>query len=259
MEAFIGTGALITGGASGIGAEAVKRLRSEGAKVVIIDLNPPMFEDSGCHFIPADVADPNAMEEAVRQAIAWFEASKVVFRYLVNNAGIAAVKETPELSIKAWQHVISVDLSSIFYACRLIVPIIKKNGGGAIVNTASISGLYGDYAFSVYNAAKGGVVNYTRSLALDHGKDGIRVNALCPGFIHTGLTESVENLQGLMEQWEASIPLKRTGKPEEMANVIRFLLSDEASYVTGAILVADGGLTAHTGQPDLGRYLSNPS
>jgi meso-butanediol dehydrogenase/(S,S)-butanediol dehydrogenase/diacetyl reductase len=128
---------------------------------------------------------------------------------------------------------------------------MREQGGGAIVNTASISGLFGDYGFTAYNASKGAVVNYTRSLAIDHARDNIRVNALCPGFIaETGLTGGVQS-SPLGDLWESAIPMGRGGTAAEMAKAAAFLASDDASYITGANLVADGGITAHTGQPNI--------
>jgi meso-butanediol dehydrogenase/(S,S)-butanediol dehydrogenase/diacetyl reductase len=129
---------------------------------------------------------------------------------------------------------------------------MRRSGGGAIVNTASISGLAGDYGFAAYNASKAAVINYTRTLAIDHARDGVRVNAVCPGFIaRTGLTNAIDANPDGRSAWDEGIPMGRAGTPTEMANVITFLLSDEASYMTGAIVVADGGTTAHTGQPNV--------
>jgi meso-butanediol dehydrogenase/(S,S)-butanediol dehydrogenase/diacetyl reductase len=250
MSAFEGKGALITGGASGIGAATVRRLLAEGAHVVVSDINEAATTDRST-FIACDVADHEAMEKTVNQANSWLEGQGAKLDILFNNAGIGSIGQTPNLDIEAWHRVVGVDLHSIFYACRIAIPIMRRNGGGAIVNTASISGLFGDYSFSAYNAAKGAVVNYTRSLALDHGKDHIRVNALCPGLILTGLTSGLEDNKALVENWNAQIPLGRAGSADEMANVVAFLASDQASYITGATIVADGGITARTGQPDV--------
>lgn len=120
------------------------------------------------------------------------------------------------------------------------------------MNTASVSGLGGDYNFSAYNAAKGAVVNYTRSMALDHGIDNIRINALCPGLIQTGLSKGLEVLSDeVIQQWYDLVPLGRAGSLEEMSNVVAFLASYESSYITGAMIAADGGVTAKTGQSNI--------
>ena len=131
-------------------------------------------------------------------------------------------------------------------------PDASGRRGGSIVNVASISGLLGDYGFSAYNASKAAVINYTRSLAIDCAADGIRVNALCPGAIgETAMGVGTFGSDADKQSWLDGIPLGRHGTPVEMANVVAFLLSDEASYVTGHIMVADGGITAHTGQPNV--------
>ena len=149
-----------------------------------------------------------------------------------------------------WDKVFAINTKAIYLFCKYAIPVMRANGG-AIVNIASISGLAGDYGMGVYNATKGAVINYTRSLALDCARDGIRVNALCPGLITTAMTELTVARPEDREAWLGPIPLGRMGKPEEMANVITFLASDEASYMTGSIVTADGGITAHTGQPNV--------
>lgn len=255
MSRFSGKGVVITGGASGIGAAAARRFADEGAAVVIADINPDgkVFAESlpEAHFLVCDVANADAVARMINAANEWLVARGKQLDILFNNAGIGSFGETPDLAVEDWQRVIDVDLNSVFYACRVAIPLMRANGGGAIVNTASISGMFGDYGFSAYNAAKGAVINYTRTLAMDHGKDKIRVNALCPGVIHTGLTSGMAAAGDLMRQWETLIPLGRIGRPEEMANIVVFLCSDEASYITGAAIAADGGMTAKTGQPNV--------
>jgi len=153
--------------------------------------------------------------------------------------------------------VINVNLNSVFYGCRAAIPHMRAAGGGAIVNTASISGLFGDYGLTAYSAAKGAVVNYTRSLALDHARDNIRVNAVCPGPVETGLTTGVMNLPGVMDGFRSAIPLGRVGRPDEIAAAVAYLASQDASYVTGVNLVIDGGLTIATGQPSYSTLLND--
>jgi meso-butanediol dehydrogenase/(S,S)-butanediol dehydrogenase/diacetyl reductase len=255
-ERFAGKVALVTGGASGIGAATARRLHAEGARVAIGDLNEAAgsslakelgAEAGGAHFHAVDVAELASVERLVEATAARFGRLDV----LVNNAGIGSFGETPDLDPEQWHRVIAVDLHSVFYGCRAAIPHMRRAGGGAIVNTASISGLAGDYGFAAYNAAKGAVANYTRTLAIDHGKDGIRTNAVCPGPIDTPLASALLSNATVMAEYARVIPLGRVGRCEEVAAAIAFLASDDASYVNGACLEVDGGLTAHTGQPNL--------
>ncbi|MFN3521419.1 MAG: SDR family NAD(P)-dependent oxidoreductase [Phenylobacterium sp.] len=255
MAAFQDKAAIVTGGASGIGAATVRRLSAGGARVLICDLNAEagaaLAAETGASFRQVDVGDPTQIEAMVAGAEDAFGGLDI----LINNAGVGSFGETPDLAPETWRQVMAIDLDAVFHACRLAIPLMRRGGGGAIVNTASISGLFGDYGFAAYNAAKAGVINYTRTLAIDHAKDGVRVNALCPGLIDTPLTAGLKTIQGLEAHWTGLIPMGRPGLPDEMAAVICFLASDEASYMTGSIVVADGGVTAHTGQPQFTRML----
>ena len=256
-DRFEEKGALITGGASGIGLATAQKFIDEGAVVVIADVSDTgeqVAGELGCKFIRCDVSDAADVESMVNTANDHLVAAGRRLDVLFNNAGVGSFAETPDLPVEEWHRVIGIDLHSVFYACRVAIPIMRANGGGNIVNTASISGLFGDYGFSAYNAAKGAVVNYTRCLALDHGRDNIRVNALCPGIIRTGLTAGIDQAGDLLERWESLIPLGRAGQAAEMADVVAFLASDESSYITGATIAADGGMTAKTGQPDIRRW-----
>ena len=245
---------IITGAASGIGAATALRLAGEGALLVLADLDEDRGQQLAAElgenvaiFARCEVADHENVERLVAAAMKRFARIDMLF----NNAGIGCLAKTPEMSIELWHRVVAVDLHAIFYACRAAIPEMRKSGGGVIVNTASISGMAADYGFTAYNAAKAAAINYTRALAIDHAAEGIRVNAICPGLIDTPMTAGVHDVEGLFERWASGVPMRRAGTPKEMAAVVAFLMSDDASYVTGAILPADGGVSAWTGQPDV--------
>jgi len=237
--------AIVTGGASGIGAATAALLAEGGAKVVVADIKPPVDKDAPVEFRHCDVTSYEAVKALVDGTVDRHGKIDLLF----NNAGIGVLAETPDLDLALWDKVFAINVSAIFYACKAAIPHMRLSGGGAIVNTASISGLGGDYGMTAYNASKGAVVNYTKALAVDHARDNIRVNALCPGLItHTGLTDMIPDEAAA--QWAEGIPMGRAGAAREMATVVAFLLSDDASYMTGSIVVADGGVMAHTGQPN---------
>jgi meso-butanediol dehydrogenase/(S,S)-butanediol dehydrogenase/diacetyl reductase len=192
-----------------------------------------------------DVAEYEQVAALVEQTVATFGRLDVLF----NNAGTGTAGRTPDIPVADWKRVLAVDIDSIFFGCKAAIPHLRAHGGGAIVNTASISGLYGDYGLGPYSAAKGAVVNYTRTLALDHAREHIRVNAVCPGAIDTPLAAPLIEHPEIAKEYARRIPLGRPGRAEEVAAAVAYLASDDATYVTGAMLVVDGGLTAHTGQP----------
>lgn len=245
MGRLAGKVAIVTGGARGIGAAIVARLASEGAKVMVADL-APVADADGIASIRTDVTSADEAAAAVAATVEKWGRLDI----LVNNAGVGALAETPDMAEDAWDKVFAVNSKAIFLFCKAAIPAMREAGGGAVVNIASISGLAGDYAMGAYNASKGAVVNYTRSLALDCARDGIRVNAVCPGLIETDMARAAIADPVDRDFWFERIPMGRAGKPEEMAAVVAFLASDDASYVTGSIIAADGGVTAHTGQPN---------
>ena len=243
---FEGKVAIVTGGSSGIGAAIVTRLTAEGAQVVNADINPPVELLPDCLFQQTDVRNFAEVQATVAATVAGFGRLDV----LINNAGIGHLAETPDMREDDWERLFAVNVNSVFHACKAAIPHMR-GPDSAIVNIASISGLLGDYGMGAYNASKAAVINYTRSLALDCSRLGIRVNALCPGAIAgTAMAVGEHGGDEYRRSWLDTIPLGRFGTAKEMANVAVFLASSEASYVTGAIWAADGGATAHTGQLD---------
>jgi meso-butanediol dehydrogenase/(S,S)-butanediol dehydrogenase/diacetyl reductase len=250
--------AVITGAASGIGAATALRFAQEGARLVLSDVHEDegkrVAADVGADaFVRADVSKPEEVERLMQAAADRCGALHVV----CNNAGIGGYGKAPDLDVELWKQMLAVDLDSVFYGCKHAIPHLREAGGGAIVNTASISGLFGDYGLLAYNTAKAGVVNLTRTVAIDHAREGIRVNCVCPGPIDTPLLQQVMTIPGALEAYNAAVPMGRIGRPEEVASAIAFLASDDASYVTGTSIVIDGGVTAFSGEVSISHLIGD--
>jgi meso-butanediol dehydrogenase / (S,S)-butanediol dehydrogenase / diacetyl reductase len=250
-QRFEGKVVVVTGAGSGIGLATAERFAAEGASVVLSDIDgerlaevADRFESHRIRTVPADVAVPAEVEHLVAEAVSAFGRLDV----LVNNAGTIAQAPVEQTSIDDWRRVIDTDLSGVFYGIRAAMPELERTKG-CIVNTSSVSGIGADWAMSAYNAAKGGVNNLTRAAALDAGRRGVRVNAVAPSLTFTAMTSAVEQDQELLEKFAERIPLGRGGTAEEVADVIAFLASDDARFVTGVVLPVDGGVSASTGQP----------
>jgi meso-butanediol dehydrogenase/(S,S)-butanediol dehydrogenase/diacetyl reductase len=244
--------AIITGGAAGIGAALARLLVAEGGRVVAADLNEDMGAalaaelGENARFVRCDVTKQDDVTRLLDVTLKSFGRLDLLF----NNAGKGHINDVTTLDAAAWHDLLDTNLTSAFLLTKAALPHLKASGNASIVNTCSVSGLAGDYGMFAYNAAKAGLINFTRALALDHAKHKIRVNAVCPGVIgDTVMTAHLRSSPQGLAPWNASIPMGRTGRATEVAEVLAFVASDAASYMTGSVLVVDGGLTAHTGMP----------
>src|ERR1700692_4297896 len=251
-----GKTALITGGTGGIGRATAVLFAREGAAVCIVDLNREAGEavareisSSGGRaiFECADVTRAADCRRAVHRTVEEFGGIYVLF----NNAGIIRRASAVEISEEDWDAVMAVNVKSIFFMCREVIPLMARAGGGSIINTASGWGLAGGARAAAYCASKGGVVLMTKAMGIDHGGQNIWVNCICPGDTDTAMLRSEARQLGESEDRflskSANRPLGRVGKPEEIAQAALYLASDAASFVTGTAMVVDGGGLAGSG------------
>jgi NAD(P)-dependent dehydrogenase (short-subunit alcohol dehydrogenase family) len=262
MGRLQGKVAFITGAGSGIAREAARLFTREGAKVVIAELKPElgraseqMVREAGgdATFIETDVTKEESVKNAIQQTVVRYGKLDVLY----NCAGGSIVEDTRVTDVDlalVWNHTQSLDLLGTFLCCRHGIPELTKAGGGAIINMSSVVALRGAFPIHVYTAAKGGIIAFTKSLAGTYAQDGIRANAICPGVV---LTDRVKQRFGESMEQPGTIPQTRaikidwkqypfaTGQPEDIANVALFLASDESRMITGAIIPADGGLSAY--------------
>lgn len=258
MDRVKGKVAVITGAGTGVGRACMKLFAAEGAKVVGVSRTQANLDETLKQVkaakgegivVAADLAKPEGAEKVVAAALNAYGRIDI----LVNSAGVGyswlekspgsmgdVVDTTPE----KWREVMAINIDSCFFMCRLVIPQMKKQGGGSIVNVASISGLQGLPVAHTYTAAKGAMINLTRSLGITYCGDNIRANCIAPGFIATPMVASVLNLFDDPAMADRLTPMKRPGTAEEMAYGVLYLASDEASYCQGTVLVIDGGTTA---------------
>jgi len=239
--------ALITGAAQGMGASHARALAREGASVAIADIATDAGEQLADELRAAggsssyhdhDVTDPDAWANLVTAV----EKAHGPIDVLVNNAGIQVRSVGIEADDEEWAKVTAVNQRGVFLGMRAVIPGMVRNGGGSIVNVASVAAVVGMAGSIPYQASKAAVLGLTRGAAVSYGRDDIRVNAICPGLVITGMTQSASS--GAVDALKARIPLGRDGQPEEISAAVLFLASDESSYITGVTLPIDGGFVA---------------
>ena len=237
--------AVITGGAAGIGRATARRMAEEGATVAVIDINGDaageIAAEIGGTAHPADVTDADGLRDAVDAAAIAMGGISIMF----NNAGTGSQAPLHEWSPEEWGRLVAVNLTGVYLGFRAAIPHMRRSGGGSVVSTASISGTRPAAGEAPYSAAKAGVAAITASAALEYGPQ-IRVNAVSPGMILTPLTEPLlQFLPHERERYERTTPVGRIGRPEDIADVVVFLCSDMARFITGQNIVVDGGMTLH--------------
>ena len=238
--------ALVTGGGSGIGEAIAHKFADQGATVVVVDINDvpakQVATDIGASGFAevADVSDAESMQALIDRVMAEHGRLDIA----VNNAGIGGVAAPiGEYPLDSWKQVMSVNLDGVFYSMRSQIPAMLKNGGGSIINMGSVLSSVGFAQSGAYVAAKHGLIGLTKTAAIEYSKDGVRINAVGPGFIETPLLKKPEAAE-IVAGVKALHPIGRLGQPEEVANVVTFLASDEASFVSGSYYTVDGAFTA---------------
>lgn len=241
--------AVVTGGSGGIGQAVVKRLSGAGARVVVADLTaPPTPLPERADFIQVDVS----VSGSVSEFMASVDARYGRLDFLVNAAGIEIEKTIEETSEAEWDRLMGVNLKGTFLVCQAAIALLRKSGGGSIVNFGSYDGFIADPKLAAYCASKGGVHALTRAIAVDYGRENIRCNAVCPGYVDTPMLRSFfggsDTVETLSEEIAAIHPLGRPATPEDIAGLVAWLVSADAAYATGQFFVMDGGLTAQAPQ-----------
>lgn len=233
--------AIVTGGANGIGKAACMLFAAEGAHVIIWDLNAPAGEALATaingSFMQVNTSNYEAIEAATKTVLDTFGKIDI----LVNNAGITRDASLKKMTVDQWQSVIDVNLTGVFYCTKIVSNYMVEKGFGRIINTSSVVALYGNFGQTNYVATKAGLIGMTKTWAKELGRKGITVNAVAPGFIATDMVAAMP--EEVLKQMESKVPVGRLGAPEDIANAYLFLASNSASYINGAVLSVDGGMT----------------
>ncbi|MFW6321464.1 MAG: SDR family NAD(P)-dependent oxidoreductase [Halohasta sp.] len=239
-----GKTAIVTGGSEGIGKAIAEEFLEQGASVVIAnrsaDKGQQAADELGCSFIQCDVSSYDAVTDLVDRTVDEHGGLDI----MVNNAGIGMIGTVETTSIDDWQQLLEVNLNGVIYGTRAAMPYLMESSG-CVLNVASVFGLVGGPQTAAYATAKGAVVNFTRTTAVDYAEAGVRVNSICPGFVRTAMTESELEKDSFYEFVLNQTPIDRVAEPEEVAEPAAFMASDAASYITGVNLPIDGGWTTH--------------
>ncbi len=243
-----GKTAFVTGGSGGIGAAICARFAAEGAKVIAADLQPPAAKPAGVEYREFDVTS----EETVRATFSELGETWPQLDILVNAAGIEIEKTIEETTLEEWNRIFAINVTGMFLTSKYALPLLRKSAGASVINFGSYDGYIADPGLAAYCATKGAVHALTRAMACDHGPEGIRVNAICPGYVNTPMLQSFFGDSGDIESLKQAVrdvhPMRTYGEPEDIANLVNWLASDEARYASGQLWVIDGGLSAQVQQ-----------
>lgn len=248
MADLTGKTAFVTGGAGGIGAAICARFAKEGAQVIAADIAESNESTDGVRSLPYDVTD----EAKVTQTFDDLSAQWDKLDILVNAAGIEIEKTIEETSLEEWNRIFAINVTGMFMTSKHALPLLRKSSGASVINFGSYDGFIADPGLAAYCATKGAVHALTRAMACDHGPEGIRVNAICPGYVDTPMLQSFFRDAGDIESLQQAVrdvhPVRRYGTPDDIANLVNWLASDEARYASGQLWVLDGGLSAQVQQ-----------
>jgi len=246
-----GKTAFVTGGSGGIGSAICERFAREGAQVIAADLAPQADLPERVEFIAYDVTDDTVCQETFTGLAKRWDKLDI----LVNAAGIEIEKTIEDTTLEEWNRIFAINVTGMFLTSKYALPLLRKSGGASVINFGSYDGYIADPGLAAYCATKGAVHALTRAMACDHGPEGIRVNAICPGYVDTPMLQSFFGESGDIESLKQAVrnvhPIRRYGTPEDIANLVNWLASDEARYASGQLWVIDGGLSAQVQQMKL--------
>jgi len=243
-----GKTAFVTGGSGGIGTAICERFAAEGAQVIAADLHPPLTAVQGVEFREFDVTSESMVIAAFNKIAQQWPQLDI----LVNTAGIEIEKTIEHTTLEEWNRIFAINVTGMFLTSKHALPLLRKSKGASVINFGSYDGYIADPGLAAYCATKGAVHALTRAMACDHGPEGIRVNAICPGYVNTPMLQSFFGESGDIETLKQAVrdvhPTRTFGEPADIANLVNWLASDEARYASGQLWVLDGGLSAQVQQ-----------